>query len=106
MLMHLALNDLFRAKWSKDIHAEWTRNVLRDRPDLSAKQLERTVSLMNLNVLDALVSGYESIIDTLDLDDRHVLAAAIVCHADAIITYNLKDFQTFFEWTVSAAHCF
>ncbi len=27
-----------------------------------------------------------------DRDDRHVLAAAIVCRADVIVTYNLKHF--------------
>ncbi len=27
-----------------------------------------------------------------DPNDRHVLAAAIVAHADIIVTYNLKDF--------------
>jgi hypothetical protein len=28
LLMELALTDLFRARWSDDIHAEWIRNVL------------------------------------------------------------------------------
>lgn len=44
---------------------------------------------------DCLVENYEFLIDTLvlpDADDRHVLAAAIVGHADAIVTANLKDF--------------
>lgn len=50
---------------------------------------------MNEAVRDCLVTGYEGLIDTVDLpdpDDRHVLAAAIHAVAHAIITYNLKDF--------------
>lgn len=50
---------------------------------------------MNEAVPDSLVTGYESLIAGLDLpdvDDRHVLAAAIHCNADAIITFNLRDF--------------
>jgi hypothetical protein len=41
------------------------------------------------------VTGYEGLIESLslpDADDRHVLAAAITCHADAIITFNSKYF--------------
>jgi hypothetical protein len=46
---------------------------------------------------DALVTGYESLIDSLELpdrDDRHVLAAAIRCGASVIVTLNLTDFPT------------
>ena len=42
---------------------------------------------MNAHVRDALVTGYEPIVDTLELpdpNDRHVLAAAIRCNADAM----------------------
>ena len=42
-----------------------------------------------------LVTGYQSLINNLplpDLKDRHVLAAAITCGADVIVTSNLKHF--------------
>ena len=32
LLMHLALQDLFRARWSERIHAEWMAAVLRTDP--------------------------------------------------------------------------
>ena len=50
---------------------------------------------MDAHFPDCLVEGYEPIIDNLqlpDVDDRHVLAAAIRGQAEAIITFNLKDF--------------
>lgn len=80
LLMHLALTDLFRAKWTDQIHDEWIRSVLEQRPDLRREQLERTRQLMNAHVRDCLVTGYEDLIPALSLpdpDDRHVLAAAI-----------------------------
>src|SRR5690606_33943199 len=80
-LMHLALMGAFQPKWTNAIHEEWIRNVLINRPDLSRKQLERTRQLMESHILDASVSGYESLIPFIQLpdeDDRHVLAAAIV----------------------------
>jgi predicted nucleic acid-binding protein len=95
LLMHLALTDLFRAKWSDKIHEEWIRSVLADRPDLTREQLNRTRDLMNRHVRDCLVSGYEELIACLTLrdpDDRQVLAAAVRSRADVFVTFNLADF--------------
>lgn len=94
-LMRLALTDLFRARWTEDIHEEWIRSLLKVRTDLRRDQLERTRELMNANVRDCLVEGYQSLIPGLELpdpDDRHVLAAAIRASASAIVTFNLRDF--------------
>src|SRR5215813_13223617 len=95
LLMWLALTGLFNARWTDQIHDEWIRNVLADRPDLKAEQLERTRLLMNTKVRDCLVTGYDDLIERLTLpdpDDRHVLAAAIRAGADVIVTINLRDF--------------
>lgn len=95
LLLHLALTDLFRARWTERIHDEWIRSVLADRADLTAAQLARTRALMDSAVPDALINGYEGLIAHVtlpDADDRHVLAAAIRAHAGVIVTYNIKDF--------------
>jgi hypothetical protein len=95
LLMHLALSDLYRARWSDMIHDEWMRNVLVDRPDLTRNQLNRTRQLMNAHVRDSLLTGFEYLIPSINLpdpDDRHVAAAAIHSGASLIVTFNLKDF--------------
>lgn len=95
LLMRLALTDVFRARWTNQIHDEWIESVLRDRPDISRAALEKTRTLMNSNVRDCLVTGHEYLIAAIDLPDpgdRHVVAAAIHCGADMIITANTKDF--------------
>jgi len=81
LLMHLASTDLFRARWSEQIHAEWMRAVLRDRPEL-ADRLRRTRRLMDDAVPDCLVTGHEALAEHLDLPDP----------ADVIVTRNLRDF--------------
>ena len=108
-LMHLTLLDLFRARWTEAIHAEWMRNVLEQRPDLRPDQLARTKELMNTHARDALVEGYEPLIETLilpDPDDRHILAAAIHADADLIVTFNLRDFpsSTLAPHAITAIH--
>jgi hypothetical protein len=95
LLMRVALTDLFRARWTDRIHDEWVNNLLQDRPDLNRDQLERTRELMNAHVRDSLVTGYEGLVEGLDLpdpDDRHVLAAAIRTRASVIVTFNVGDF--------------
>ena len=109
LLMHLALSGLYRARWSTRIHEEWMTALLEKRPDLSRDDLEWTRSKMDEAVPDCLVTGYEGLEAGLTLpdpDDRHVLAAAILCGAGTIVTYNLKDFpdELLAPYGISAQH--
>lgn len=95
LLLELSTEGIFRARWTDQIHDEWIRHVLANNPRLTPAQLARTRTLMNQAVPDCLVTGYEPLIPGLtlpDANDRHVLAAAIVAHAGAIVTFNMKDF--------------
>ncbi|MXX64845.1 MAG: PIN domain-containing protein [Acidimicrobiia bacterium] len=86
---------LYRAKWTYAILDEMTASVLRANPQLDPTRLERTCQLMIRAVPDCLVTGYEPLIKAVELpdkSDRHVAAAAIRCHAQIIVTNNLKDF--------------
>ena len=94
-LLRLADRYLYTPLWSADIHAEWMRNLLVDRPDLSGDMLERTRTVMDGHFPEAVVTGYEAVAAGLDLPDagdRHVLAAAIHGQADVIVTRNLRHF--------------
>jgi predicted nucleic acid-binding protein len=94
ILLSLAVSGLYHARWTARINDEWTRNLVANRPDIESK-IGLLLEQVNAAVPDCLVEDYEYLIDSLtlpDTDDRHVLAAAIVGHADAIVTANLKDF--------------
>ena len=94
-LMRLGLDGLLRIRWSNFVHEEWMKAVLRNFPDIGRSQVERIRDLMNLHSADSLVEGFEGRINSLtlpDANDRHVLAAAIHCEAEIILTRNLRDF--------------
>ncbi len=94
VLLSLARTELFRARWSDDINREWTESLAEKYPD-KADDIQRTLQLVNESVPDCLVTGYDLLIPSLILpnpDDRHVVAAAIVGRADAIVTFDLKHF--------------
>ena len=94
LLLRLATTGLFAAKWTDEIHDEWVRNLVGKRPELE-QQIKHTRALMDKAVSDCLVTNYEPLVSGLTLpdpDDRHVLAAAIRCDAQTIVTFNLKDF--------------
>jgi len=111
-LMHLASGSgLFKARWTDDIHDEWIRSVLMDRPDLNLKQFSRTRELMNKAVPDSLIEKdqYRDLISSINLpdeNDRHVVAAAIASRADLIITFNLSDFpaKDLAKYQIEACH--
>jgi hypothetical protein len=110
LMVEIARTGLVRAKWTDRIHFEWINAVNRQRPDLDRARLERAAQLMNTAVLDCLVTGFESLEAGLsalpDPDDRHVLAAAVHCGAQEIVTFNLRDFpkETLRPYGVCAIH--
>ena len=85
---------LFRARWTERILDEWTLNLLEQKPHLE-RSIRSQLHAMQEHFAEALVTVYEPLIGTLELpdaDDRHVLAAAIHCGAQYIVTDNLTDF--------------
>ena len=93
--MHLATFNLYRPKWSRAIQDQWKNSLIKRRPDLTTVQIDRIILEMNKSFPDANVEQFESLIPKLDLPDKkdnHVLAAAVSCGAELIVTFNLKHF--------------
>ncbi len=91
-LLRLAEAEAYRPLWSSDILAELRRNVA--EAGVPVDRVERRIANMSQSFPDAMVSGYESLIDgmTNDPKDRHVLAAAVRANAEVIVTFNVRDF--------------
>lgn len=104
-----SLTGVARARYTEQILDECFRNILKQRSDLKPETLDRTRELMRQAIPDCMVTGHEPLIDGLvlpDPDDRHVLAAAVRAGAQAIVTFNLKDFPagTLRTFQVEAVH--
>ena len=63
------IRDVFQAKWTTDIHRKWIEALLRNEPHRDRAALRRTRDLMDRATRDCLVTGYESLVPTLDLPD-------------------------------------
>ncbi len=84
---------LYLPRWSDEIIAETVRN-LQNRIGLSAEKTDYLVAQMRRHFADSWVYGYERLVAAMDNHpkDRHVLAAAVKCGAQVIVTYNKRDF--------------
>lgn len=94
-LLRLAEHGLYRPLWSERILDETTSAIERVHPDLADGRARRRATAMTAAFPDALVTGWEPLVDGITLpdpDDRHVVAAAVRGRADAIVTANLRDF--------------
>ena len=92
-LLRLAEDGFYRPLWSERILLEVEHAVLRLYPDIDPARVRRRTELMSATFEDATVVGWEQVSAGLDLpdeNDRHVLAAAIVGGAQAIVTSNLR----------------
>lgn len=84
-----------RVRWTDRILDEMVANVVENNEHIDTRAMDRTRDLMCRAIPDCLITGYEGLIESLSLpdpDDRHVLAAAIRGQAQAIVTYNVRDF--------------
>jgi hypothetical protein len=94
----LAERGLFRPVWSEAILDEVKRSILEKRPDLGEPRISNRVAAMRLAFEEAMVptglvaADLGSVPGTVDLQDRHVVAAAIAGRADVIVTSNLRHF--------------
>lgn len=94
VLLTFAHEGLFRARFTDEILDEWTRSILALKPELedSIRSQERA---LREAFDECFVTGHLPLIEGLvmpDADDRHVLAAAIRCSAQVIVTENKRDF--------------
>jgi hypothetical protein len=100
-LFSLAVEGLYRPLWSTAIldelrYHEAQKLIGRGHDAaLAARLAQRLVVRMKTAFNDAVVVNWESLDGTFglpDVDDEHVVAAALVGGADVIVTSNLKDF--------------
>lgn len=92
-IAHLNDDDI-QLYWTDEIDDEWSRNLILRNPNHQERILEMARSIKS-NFKHRYVFGFEDIIPELslpDIDDRHVLAAAIHADCSVLVTENLKDF--------------
>lgn len=98
-LLSMAIEGLFRPLWSEAILEELERHealklIDRGSEEEAAEQAAtHLVEQMRTAFDDALVTGWEPLEGTFDLpdpDDEHVVAAAVIGGAGAIVTENVK----------------
>ena len=93
-LLRLAEEPAFYVPcWSQETLEEVRRNLI-GKWRYTAEQADRRVRAMREAFEDAEVTGYESLVPAMTNHpgDRHVVAAAVLAGADAIVSNNVKHF--------------
>lgn len=99
-LLTMAIEGLYRPLWSSAILAELEEHEARKlvrrgaRADQARASAESLISQLTTHFDDARVEGWEPLEGSFGLpdpDDEHVVAAAVVGGAGAIVTDNVKD---------------
>jgi predicted nucleic acid-binding protein len=98
---------MYLPRWSTEILDELRRTLV-EKLGRSTEQVEHLLAELNQHFADSKVEGYERLVAlmTNDPGDRHVVAAAVKCGAEAIVTFNLKHFPeaALDTWNIEAQH--
>jgi predicted nucleic acid-binding protein len=92
-LLRAASAGLYRMQWTDDILEEVQRNLISDR-GIAEEKAQRLMDITRKQFPEALITQHISLIDAMPNNpkDRHVLAAAVACRAQVIVTQNLRHF--------------
>jgi hypothetical protein len=92
LLLQLAQNDVFDARWSERIEQEWLGAM---EPRTRERIATRTIPLIRTWFADARVAGFDAacVIGVTNSKDRHVASAAAAIAPCVLVTSNLKDFD-------------
>lgn len=84
--------SFYLPRWSPYIPDELRRTLA--RMGRSPEKVERRIRTMTQAFREALVDGFDDLIPVMrnDEKDRHVLAAAVKCNANSIVTDNRRHF--------------
>jgi len=94
LCLSLAEFEIIEFFWSSHIKKELADSLLANNK-VSRQQVKRLIQIISSAFPDAEIRNYENLIGKLncrDVDDEHVLAAAIAAQADFFVTFNTKDF--------------
>ena len=98
---------LYLPRWSDEILAE-TRRTHLEKLGWERRLADGFQSSLREFFPEALVSGYGHLIEHCENDskDRHVLAAAIHCKSELILTFNQRDFpdEALKPWQIEVLH--
>lgn len=101
-LLSMAVETLYRPLWSsailEELHRHEQRKWLRRGRDQdeATRRANHLIQQMRSHFEDALVTGWEGLDGSFglpDTDDEHVVAAAVVGGAGAIVTENFTDIR-------------
>lgn len=105
--MRVAEAGFYRIFFSQEILDGATRNLVKDGR-MDVEKAAKFHSVLLTAFPEALVSIPDGLAEVMTNDpgDRHVLAAAVACRAEIIVTFNLKHFRTdaLDPWSVEAQH--
>ena len=83
---------MYLPRWSNEILDELRRTLL-EKLGRSPEQVDHLLAELNRHFADARVEGFETLVALMTNDQGdHVIAAAVKCGAEAIVTFNLRHF--------------
>lgn len=95
VILTAAEEGLLQPCWSPEVIDEAVEAITKIRPHLNEERIRFRFTAMNEAFEGALASGNPAMLNGRsfpDIDDKHVVAAAVAAGATVIVTANIRDF--------------